>query len=318
MDRNSIDWHGPMPAITTPFDAADAVDEKAFAANIDRLIGDGATGIISGGCTGEFWALAHDERVRLMAVAREAVGGRVPLIVATGAVSTEETIALTQAAERAGADGALVLPSYFIRLTDAEILAHFTAVCGGSGLPVMLYNIPGNAGNILSPALVEALADLDTVVAVKESSGDWNCFYETYLAVHDRLRVFCGPSSLFGVPAVQLGADGTIDCFPNMWSPGGLELYYAPARGDVETARAVQALGQRLTALFTSEGRTLYPSTKAAMDMLGIPGGGRPRAPLRALDAAQRDGLERGLQALGLLDAPPVRRRAAKARANGG
>lgn len=317
MDRNSIDWHGPMPAITTPFDATGAVDDVAFAANIDRLIGDGATGIVSGGCTGEFWALTHDERIRLAAVAREAVGGRVPLIVATGAVSTEETVVLTQAAERAGADGALVLPSYFIRLTDAEIFAHFDAVCAASGLPVMLYNIPGNAGNALSPALVDALADIDTVVALKESSGDWNVFYETYLAVHDRLRIFCGPSSLFGVPAVQLGADGTIDCFPNMWSPGGLELFFAPARGDIETARAVQAMGQRLTALFTSDGRTLYPSTKAAMDMLGIPGGGQPRPPLRALDRAQRDGLERGLDALGLLHAAPVRA-AAHSLANGG
>lgn len=318
MDRNSINWHGPMPAITTPFDANGAVDDDAFAANIERLIGDGATGIVSGGCTGEFWALTHDERIRLAEVAREAVGGRVPLIVATGAVTTEETIALTRAAERTGADGALVLPSYFIRLTDAEVFAHYSAVCGSSGLPVMLYNIPGNAGNVLSPALVDALADIDTVVAVKESSGDWNTFYETQLAVHDRLRVFCGPSSLFGVPAVQLGADGTIDCFPNMWSPGGLELYFAPARGDMETARRVQELGQRLTTLFTSDGRTLYPSTKAAMDMLGFAGGGQPRAPLRALDRAQREGLERGLDALGLLHSTPVRAAAEPSLANGG
>jgi dihydrodipicolinate synthase/N-acetylneuraminate lyase len=302
MDRNSIDWHGPMPAITTPFDATGAIDDDAFAANIERLIRDGATGIISGGCTGEFWALSYSERIRLTEMAQEIISGRVPLIVATGAVSTEETIALTLAAERARVDGVLVLPSYFIKLTDAEIYEHFSAVCGASGLPVMLYNIPGNAGNNLTPAMVDRLADIDTVVAVKESSGDWNNFYDTYLAVRDRVRVFCGPSSLFGVPAVQLGADGTIDCFPNIWSPGGLELYYAPARGDMETARKVQELGQQLTALCTTEGRTLYPSTKAAMDMLGIPGGGRPRSPLCALNKAQRDGLERGLCALGLMD----------------
>lgn len=304
MDRNTIDWHGPMPAITTPFNATGAIDDDAFSANIERLIVDGATGIISGGCTGEFWALSHDERIRLTPAAREAVGGRVPLIVATGAVSTEETIALTKAAERDGADGVLVLPSYFIKLSDAEIIAHISAVCGASGLPVMLYNIPGNSGNNLSPALVSQLADIDTVVAVKESSGDWNRFYDTFLAVRDRLRVFCGPSSLFGVPAVQLGADGTIDCFPNLWSPGGLELYFAPARGDMATARQVQEMGQKLTVLCTSEGRTLYPSTKAAMDMLGLPGGGEPRAPLRALNKVERDGLERGLCELGLLEKP--------------
>ena len=73
---------------------------------------------------------------------------------------------------------------------------------------MLLYNIPGNAVNALTPALVSRLAELDHVVAVKESSGDWNNYYATYLAVHDRLRVFCGPSSVFGVPAVRLGADG--------------------------------------------------------------------------------------------------------------
>ncbi|TKD49991.1 dihydrodipicolinate synthase family protein [Sphingomonas baiyangensis] len=300
MDRNSIDWQGPMPAITTPFKADGSIDEAGYAANIERLIADGATGIVAGGCTGEFWALSFDERVRLTQAGREATAGRVPLIVATGYVTTEETIRLTRAAERAGADGALVLPPYFIRLNDAEMLAHFRGVSDATGLPVMLYNIPGNAGNALTPALVNQLADLPNVVAVKESSGDWNNFYETWLVAHDRLRVFCGPSSLFGVPAVTLGADGTIDCFPNMWSPGGLDLYFAPERGDMAEARRLQALGQQLTALCTSEGRSLYPATKAAMDLLGLPGGGRPRAPLRALDTRQIDGLARGLEAVGL------------------
>jgi dihydrodipicolinate synthase/N-acetylneuraminate lyase len=106
---------------------------------------------------------------------------------------------------------------------------------------------------------------------------------------------------VFGVPAVELGADGTIDCFPNMWLPGGLDLYFAPKRGEHARAAEVQALGRRLTDLCTSGGRTLYPATKAAMDMLGVPGGGRPRAPLRALAGEPLAGLERGLKTLGLL-----------------
>ena len=143
------------------------------------------------------------------------------------------------------------------------------------GIPILLYNIPGNAVNALSPALVGRLAELERVVAIKESSGDWNNYYATYLEVHDRLRVFCGPSSIYGVPAVELGADGVIDCSPNMWTDA-LDLYHAPARGDSDRAGQVQALGRKLTDLCTTGGRTLYPSTKAAMDMQGFPGGGRP------------------------------------------
>ncbi|MDQ0390525.1 dihydrodipicolinate synthase family protein [Labrys monachus] len=301
MDRTSVDWAGPMPAITTPFHDDGRIDEAAFAANIDRLMKDGATGVVAGGCTGEFWALSHEERKRVYEISKEAMGGRGTLIVGTGAVTVDEAVALSRHAEKVGCDGALILPPYFVKLSDDEIFAHYADVTGAIGLPVLLYNIPGNAVNALTPALVSRLAGLDRVVAVKESSGDWNNYYGTALAVRDRLRVFCGPSSVFGVPAVDLGADGTIDCFPNVWSPGGLDLYFAPKRGDRVEAERVQALGRRLTDLFTSGGRTLYPATKAAMDMLGLPGGGKPRAPLRPLGGEARAGLEKGLRELGLL-----------------
>nr|WP_315475128.1 dihydrodipicolinate synthase family protein [uncultured Sandarakinorhabdus sp.] len=301
MDRNSVNWSGPMPAVTTPFHDDGRIDEAAFAANLEGLIAAGATGFVVGGCTGEFWALSHEERKRLFDVAYEAIAGRVTLIAGTGAVSVEETVALTRHAEAAGCDGALILPPYFVKLSDDEIFAHFADVTAQIGLPVVLYNIPGNAVNAITPALAARLADLERVVAIKESSGDWNNYYGTFLAVHERLRVYCGPSSVFGVPAVQLGADGTIDCFPNVWQRGGLDLYFAAKAGETEKAAELQAMGRRLTDLFTSEGRTLYPATKAAMDMMGLPGGGTPRRPLRKLTGAPLKGLEAGLKTLGLL-----------------
>ena len=301
MDRNSVNWSGPMPAVTTAFHADGRIDEAGFAANMIELIEAGATGVVVGGCTGEFWALSHDERKRLFDMAREAIGSRGTLIVGTGAITVEESVALTRHAEAIGCDGALILPPYFVKLSDDEIFAHFADITDRIGLPVLLYNIPGNAVNAITPALALRLAALDPVVAIKESSGDWNNFYGTYLAVHDRLRVFCGPSSVFGVPAVQLGADGTIDCFPNVWRRGGLDLYFAAKNGDSAHAAELQAMGRKLTDLFTSGGRTLYPATKAAMDMLGYPGGGTPRPPLRRLSADAADGLKAGLQALHLL-----------------
>lgn len=300
MDRNSVNWSGPMPAVTTAFHGDGRIDEAAFAANLEGLIAAGATGFVVGGCTGEFWALSHEERKRLFDVAYEAIAGRVTLIAGTGAVSVEETVALTRHAEAAGCDGALILPPYFVKLSDDDIEAHFADVTAQIGLPVVLYNIPGNAVNAITPALAARLADLERVVAIKESSGDWNNYYGTHLAVHERLRVYCGPSSVFGVPAVQLGADGTIDCFPNVWQRGGLDLYFAAKAGETEKAAELQAMGRRLTDLFTSEGRTLYPATKAAMDMMGLPGGGTPRRPLRKLTGAPLKGLEAGLKTLGL------------------
>lgn len=300
MDRNSIAWSGAMPAVITPFAATGAIDEAAFTANLERQYAHGATGAVVGGCTGEFWVLSLEERARLFSLAVEVSKGRT-VLAGTGAIAADDVLASARAAADAGCDGVLVLPPYFVKLTDDEIFAHFEAVSARSPLPICLYNIPGNAVNAIGPALASRLAELDRVVAIKESSGDWNNFYGTLLAVADRLRVFCGPSSVFGVPAVGLGADGVIDCFPNVWLPGGLDLFEAardPARSS--EAAALQATGRRLTDLFTTGGRTLYPATKAAMELLGWTAG-KPRAPLQPLAGAALDGLRAGMEELGLL-----------------
>jgi 4-hydroxy-tetrahydrodipicolinate synthase len=308
MDRNSVNWSGPMPAVVTPFRDDGSVDDGAFRRNIDILLEKGATGFVIGGCTGEFWAMTAEERLKLYALGVKAVAGRGTVIVGAGAIVARDAIDLAKAAHDAGCDGALILPPYFVKLTDDEIFAHYEAISRAVRIPIILYNIPGNAVNALTPALVLRLADLDQVVAVKESSGDWNNYYATAIAVQDRLRVFCGPSSVFGVAAVLLGADGLIDCFPNVWAPGGLDLYYAAKEGRMEEARSLQETGRKLTDLFTSQGRTLYPATKAAMELLGLPGG-KLRAPLQPLSKEQIDGLARGLVELGVLNAAPERRR---------
>ncbi len=300
MDRNSIKWSGPMPAVVTPFDDRGAISEALFQQNLETLLEKGATGFIVGGCTGEFWSLSPEERSRLYGLSARVVGGRATVIAGTSSISYREAIDLTKAAENAGCDGALVLPPYFVKLTDDEIFAHFEAISKSVALPIMVYNIPQAAINSISPTLALRLSELDPIVAIKESAGDWNNYYATALAVQHRLRVFCGPSSVYGVAAVLLGADGLIDCFPNVWAPGGLDLYHVVKGGNLEAARELQELGVALTGLFTSEGRTLYPSTKAAMELLGLPGG-KLRPPLQPLDGDQYEGLRRGLVALGLL-----------------
>jgi 4-hydroxy-tetrahydrodipicolinate synthase len=300
MNRDSVTWGGPMPALVTPFNDRGAIDAGLFQRNVDIQLDHGATGFLVGGCTGEFWSMTAAERRELFTIGVKSVRGRATVLAGTGAITAAEAIELTKAARDAGCDGAVILPPYFVKLTDNEIFAHYEAIAAAVNFPICLYNIPGNAVNALSPALVRRLADLDTVVAIKESSGNWNNYYATAIAVHDRLRVFCGPSSVFGVAAVLLGADGTIDCFPNMWAPGGLDLYYAARDRRLDEAQRLQEVGWKLTELFTSGGRTLYPATKAAMAMLGLPGGA-VRAPLQPLGRDELAGLRRGLVELGML-----------------
>lgn len=299
MNRNSISWSGPMPAITTPFHADGALDAAGYVANIDRLMDAGSTGIVAAGCTGEFWAMDMAERSELARLTVQALRGRGPAIIGTGAIRATEVVEQIHAAREAGADGVLVMPPYFAHLTESEIIGHYETIdAAASRMPIMVYNIPGNAGNAITPAIADKLVDMDHIVAIKESSSDWRNFHETLLRVRDRARVFCGPSSVFGVPAVLAGADGLIDCFPNVWAPGCLDLWHVARAGRMDEALALQRTGLALTELFTTDGRTLYPATKAAMNLMGLPGGGYPRAPLKPLDGAELDGLAAGLKSI--------------------
>lgn len=306
MNRDSINWSGMLPAVTTPFTADNAIDETAFADNLERLLGAGASGFIIGGCTGEFWALSHDERRRLATFSKEVVGDRGTIVVGVGSVTVDETVALARHAEDAGCDGALVVPPYFVALTEDEILWHYSQINARVGIPICLYNIPANAVNALTPDIVSRLADLDRVVAIKESSGDWKNFYGTLVATGDRIRVFCGPASVYGVPALQLGADGLMDCFPNVWTEEGIGMFELACNGPAEEARAVQAKGRALTELFVACGGSLYPATKAALDLMGLPGGGAPRSPLRPVEGDALIALKRGLEMHGLLQCQPM------------
>src|SRR5262249_41982049 len=110
MDRDSVTWSGPIPALVTPFDSCGAIDEALFRRNIDIQLDHGAAGFLVGGCTGEFWAMTGDERCSLYASAVDAVGGRGTVLAGCGAVTAAEAIALTRAAQEAGCDGAVILP----------------------------------------------------------------------------------------------------------------------------------------------------------------------------------------------------------------
>jgi 4-hydroxy-tetrahydrodipicolinate synthase len=294
LDRSSIDWTGAMPAITTPFGPDGAIDHEALSQNIARLMAAGATGVVSAGCTGEFWALSASEKAAIYETTARTLGASGTKIVGCAAITPAEVVEMLHAAKEAGCDAGLVLPPFFAHLTEAEILRHYEKVAADAPLPVVLYNIPGNAGNALTPGIVDILSDLDPVVAIKESSGDWLNFQRTLDLARDRIRVFCGPSSTIGVPSILAGCDGLIDCFPNVWT-GCLDLWGVTRTGDRDRAWAMQRRAQALTTLFTGGGRTLYPATKAAMDHLGFPGGGAPRPPLRRVEGAALSELREGL-----------------------
>ena len=139
-------------------------------------------------------------------------------------------------------------------------------------VPIMLYNIPGNAVNALTPRAGRAASPSSTRSSPSRRAPATGTTTTPRLSpCSDRLRVFCGPSSVFGVPAVLLGADGTIDCFPNMWAPAASTSTTRRATATRAKRAELQEIGRKLTDLFTIGGRTLYPATKAAMECWACP-----------------------------------------------
>lgn len=162
-------FHGVLPALITPFtENGEAIDTAALAANIDRLVDAGVGGLVPGGSTGEFTTLSHDERRELIAATVEAAAGRVPVVAGTGALSTRETVELSVHAERAGAAAVMIVPPFYDALSWRELRAHYTAVAGAIGIPIMYYNLPSASGVTLT---AEQLRELP-VSSLKDTGGD--------------------------------------------------------------------------------------------------------------------------------------------------
>ena len=163
------EFHGVLPALITPFtDDGEAIDEHALAAIVDRLVGAGVGGLVPGGSTGEFTALSHAERRRLVEVTVEAAAGRVPVVAGTGALTTRETVELSVRAEQAGAAAVMVVPPFYDALSWPELLAHYTAVADAIGIPIMYYNLPSASGVTLTAAQLRELP----IACLKDTGGD--------------------------------------------------------------------------------------------------------------------------------------------------
>ena len=288
-----------MSAIVTPFDSHGAIDEANFRRQLESQLGDGVSGFVVCGCTGEFWSLTRAERLRLFELAVTTVAGRVPVIAGTSAVRTSDTIELTAAAKAVGCDGAMVMPPNFVKLPPGDILAHFRAVSDAVRLPLMAYNIPSTNINPLTPEIVDALADIDTVVAIKESSFDFRNFARTATLVRDRLRIF-GPISQFGPTAIMLGASGSVGVAHHFWGSNPTQQYQALVRGDTPEIMRLQRISESLSELLNAPGRNMYATIKGMMRLVGNPAG-NPREPLRPLGPDDMALIAAAFSRLGLL-----------------
>jgi 4-hydroxy-tetrahydrodipicolinate synthase len=292
----ALDLKGVFVPNITPFSAQE-LDEAALRKLIDYLIEKGASGLVPCGTTGESATLSHQEHRRVVELTIAHVAGRVPVIAGTGSNSTAEAIALTQHAEQAGADAALLICPYYNRPSQAGLIAHFTHVAEATSLPVIMYNIPKRTGvNMEAPTAAE-LSRLPNIVGIKEASGDLAQITEVIRLADPGFSVLSGDGNMtFAVCC--LGGTGAILAEAHILPAEWCRMVTLIAEGKIAQARGIHyRLLPLMKALFLE---TNPAPVKAAMEVLGL-ADGKTRLPLLPATESCRAVVREELTKLGLL-----------------
>ena len=237
---------GTYTALVTPFRHGQ-VDYDGFRQLIEAQIAGGVDGIVPVGTTGESPTLSHDEHRDVIKAAVEFAAGRIKVVGGTGSNATDEAIALTQDAEKAGADGALIVAPYYNKPTPEGLYRHFRAIAEATKLPIILYSIPGRCGVEIGVPVVARLAqDCPNIVAIKEAGGTVERVSQLRQAVPETFELISGDDSLT-LPFISVGAVGVISVASNVAPAQVSELVRAARDGQMTRA---EQLHRRLYPLF--------------------------------------------------------------------
>ncbi|RKS77415.1 4-hydroxy-tetrahydrodipicolinate synthase [Motilibacter peucedani] len=283
-----------VTAMVTPFTADGSLDADGAARLAEALVEQGNDGLVVNGTTGESLTTSDAEKDTVLRAVLEAVGERASVVAGIGTSDTVHTVELARAAEKAGAHGLLAVTPYYSKPPQAGLVAHFTSVADATGLPVMLYDIPGRTGTPITTPTMLRLAEHERIVAVKDAKDDLVAASQV-LAATD-LVYYSGTDALT-LPLLAVGAVGVVTVAGHVCGPGIAAMVAAHAEGRVAEARRIHhELLPVLTGLFRTQGVIL---AKAALALRGLPAG-PVRPPLVDATAEEVEQLRRDLAAAGL------------------
>lgn len=289
---------GVYSAMITPFDKNEDIDEKGVETLVNWTIGKGITGVFTVASTGESWALSVEEKARLFRLTVSIVNKRVPVIAGIGASSTRESLQLAEAAQKAGVDYLCAAPPSFVRPTQDEMIVHYSELAQATSVPLILYNIPMLAGNVIgTPAVKTLVKRFPRIAGIKDSGGDLTILNDLLIDRRPDFSVVPGIDTLV-LPGLLAGSQGAILGSANVCPELSLEVLRLFDAGRLQEAWAVQ---NRLTRFWLAMSLGSFPApVKAAVEMLGLPAG-TPRRPVAPLGKEQRAALQRELHAMGVL-----------------
>ncbi len=291
--------HGVIPAVLTPFTESGDINERALRDYVDFLICRGVHGLFPLGTNGSGPLMSVADRKKVLSIIVDEARKRVPVIVHTGAISTQETIEVTEYAHEVGADACAVVTPWYFPHDDTSLELHFSLVAEAvPSLPMYLYNIPGNAKNDLKPKLVGRLAEKHkNIVGIKDSSKDLSRLQDYLSILGEGYDVVVGTDALV-YPALAMGATGVVSAVGNCFPEIMVELYEAFTAGDFVKAKELQFRANKVRDVLKL-GSYITPYYEA-LKLRGVKIGD-VKMPLRSLTELEKEKIKQGLQELNLL-----------------
>jgi 4-hydroxy-tetrahydrodipicolinate synthase len=260
-------FQGCGSALVTPFRSDLSLDEETLRRLVRRQIEAGIHFLVPCGTTGENPTLSREEHLRVVEITLEEAQGRTPVLAGCGGNDTREVVELARDLEGLGADGLLVVTPFYNKPTPEGLYQHYRAVARAARLPIVVYNVPSRTGLNVEPATLARLAEIETVVGVKEASGNISQIAAIFQAVPESFAVLSGDDAIT-LPVIVLGGVGVISVVSNEVPFAMARLTSLGLEGDFPAAREVQ---RRLHALMEINFVESNPGpVKAAMGLMGL------------------------------------------------
>ena len=274
-----------LTAMVTPFNADGSVNYEKAADLAEWLINNGSDGLVVAGSTGEAATMSAEEKLELFRVVVNRINKRVPVIAGTGSNNTADSVKMTKMAEAMGVDGALIVGPYYNKPTQEGFYQHFAAVAQSTGLPIIVYNVPGRTASNISPAIVARLAaDFENIVAIKEAAGNVAQVAELYSVLPEEFTIYSGDDGLI-LPFMSVGATGLISVLSNIG--GGILQDVMQAYEDGRVREAAK-LNARMVPLANAMFIETNPiPVKAAVTLVTGIDAGQPLTPMEPANKAK-------------------------------
>jgi len=291
-------FKGAGVALITPFHEDGSVNYEKLTEILEEQIAEGTDAIVAVGTTGEAATLTEDEHIEVIAHTVKVVNHRIPVIAGTGSNCTATAIDLSQRAEKAGADGLLLVTPYYNKATQKGLYAHYKSIADAVSIPCILYNVPGRTGMKIEPkTMADLYYNVKNIVGVKEATGDVGATSDLMRLVDEDFLLYSGEDGII-VPLLSIGGSGVISVLSNVAPKETAEICKKWFAGDVKGAWEEQ---KRALPLIHSLFMEVNPiPVKAGMNLQGKAVGGL-RLPLTKMEEAHQEVLKEEMRRYGIL-----------------